>query len=279
MPAFLNFICYSRSDAAFALKLANNLKQSSIPVWIDKLDIGIGERWDREIEKALNKADCIIVLLSGSAIQSENVMDEISFAFDENKKIIPLKITPCSIPLRLRRIQHIDFTEDYNTGLNQLLQLLEPVKEITGQKQTGNKEITTEKLSDVKTNKPAKKSRSIFSNDHFLTKEEITQSVNKYTKEIVKKQLIIYKTKTQHTWLITTGKEVFCLLDDEEGRANNDLIQWRMPVKEAKVKIYARPHKRNSGLLDIGARKNWLYSTSLFPSPETLEQTIKELLS
>jgi hypothetical protein len=271
MLTVLNFVCYSRLDATFALKLSDDLKKHGIPIWIDKLNISVGQRWDREIEKALQKADCMIVLLSESAIQSENVMDEVSYAIDENKKVIPLKIEACSIPLRLRRIQYVDFAEDYAQGLDQLIGLLKPVDE----------SIEPDEAKNIKSDKPKQKVRSKIFASNFLSQNEIGKIVTSYvdTSEAIKKYLIIYKTQTQQTWLVVTNKQIFCLLDDEETRNNKQTIMWHMPIKEAKKKISAREYKNNSGLFDIGERKNWLYSRRLFPNPEILEQKIIELLS
>jgi hypothetical protein len=52
------------------------------------------------------------------------VMDEVSYALDEGKLVVPVLIRSCNIPLRLRRVQYIDFTADYDTGFAQLLRAL-----------------------------------------------------------------------------------------------------------------------------------------------------------
>jgi protein-export membrane protein SecD len=51
-------------------------------------------------------------------------MDEVSYALEERKIIIPILLHSCTIPFRLRRVQYIDFTADYNTGFSQLLRAL-----------------------------------------------------------------------------------------------------------------------------------------------------------
>lgn len=48
-------------------------------------------------------------------------MDEVSFALEEKKQTIPVLYRSCKVPFRLRRMQYIDFTVDYNSGLTQLL--------------------------------------------------------------------------------------------------------------------------------------------------------------
>jgi hypothetical protein len=91
------------------------------------------------------------------------------------------------------------------------------------------------------------------------------------------KSLQIFVTSKQTTWLVFSKDRVFCLLDDQNTRSSGRLIQWRLPTPEASP-ISARGKSANIGLLDIGRRKNWLYSTSLFPRPETLESEIRQYL-
>jgi TIR domain len=119
------FFSYSRADAEFALKLAKDLRDAGANVWLDQLDIAPGLRWDAEIEKALHAAQNMLVILSAKAIASNNVMDEISFALEEGKRVIPILVSECTIPFRIKRLQHIDFSKNYDDGINQLLKALE----------------------------------------------------------------------------------------------------------------------------------------------------------
>lgn len=43
-------------------------------------------------------------------------MDEVSYALEEGKKVIPVLLSDCDTPFRLRRLQRIDFTADYDNG-------------------------------------------------------------------------------------------------------------------------------------------------------------------
>lgn len=115
------FVSYSRDDSHFALKLSSDLKGAGVDAWLDQLDIQPGERWDRSIEKALERSICLIVILSPSSVASNNVMDEVSFAIDEGKRIVPVVIQSCQIPFRMRRFQFIDFSDNYSLSLQKLL--------------------------------------------------------------------------------------------------------------------------------------------------------------
>ncbi len=120
----LAFFSYSREDSEFALKLAADLKASGANVWIDRLDIKPGQWWDKSVEEALNQCPRMLVILSPASVNSKNVLDEVSFAMEEQKTVLPVLYQECHIPFRLRRVQYVDFTKDYNQALQRLLDAL-----------------------------------------------------------------------------------------------------------------------------------------------------------
>lgn len=115
------FVSYSRANQVFALRLAEELRSNGVNLWIDQLDIPAGERWDRSVEAALETAQGLLVLLSRTSVESDNVMDEVSYALSEKKRVIPILIENCEVPFRLQRLQYIDLTISYEQGLSRLL--------------------------------------------------------------------------------------------------------------------------------------------------------------
>jgi hypothetical protein len=127
------FICYSRKDEDFVLKLAANLKREGIPIWLDQWDIPTGANWNRTIEKALNECTRLLVVISPSSIDSDEVQSEWLSALDEKKIVVPILYQPCRIPFRLKPIQYIDFTLrslDDERSLEQILNALGMTKSI-----------------------------------------------------------------------------------------------------------------------------------------------------
>jgi hypothetical protein len=118
------FFSYSRKDTKFILKLAQELRDVGVNLWLDQLDILGGQHWDRAVEEALKTCHGMIVGLSPEAVASNNVMDEVSYALEEGRQVVPVLLRPCEMPFRLRRLQFIDFTADYDTGFSQLLRTL-----------------------------------------------------------------------------------------------------------------------------------------------------------
>ena len=118
------FFSYARKDKEFVLKLTTELRAVGVNLWLDQLDILGGQRWDSAIEEALKTCEGMIAVLSPEALASNNMMDEVSYALEKGKPVVPILYRSCDIPFRLRRIQYIDFTASYETGFSQLLRAL-----------------------------------------------------------------------------------------------------------------------------------------------------------
>jgi formylglycine-generating enzyme required for sulfatase activity len=119
------FISYSRVNSAFVVRLAKDLKAAGFDVWLDQLDIPKGARWDDEIEAAVERSSTFMIVLAPESIESQNVKDELSYAIDSGKRILPVIIRPCKVPLRLRRFQYVDFTDKpYKDSLADIKRLL-----------------------------------------------------------------------------------------------------------------------------------------------------------
>ena len=118
------FFSYSRHDSDFALKLGKDLRAAGIGIWLDQLDIEPGERWDVAVEHGLAESSRMLVILSPASVASTNVMDEVSYALEENKPVIPVLHGDCEIPFRLRRVQYTDFRTDYQAAFDSLLKYL-----------------------------------------------------------------------------------------------------------------------------------------------------------
>jgi len=115
------FFSYSREDSGFALRLAADLKAAGANVWLDQLDIQPGQRWARAVQDALNNAQRVLVILSPTSVDSTNVEDEVNFALEEHKTVIPIFFRDCKVPFQLRPFQYIDFRTDYDRGLKLML--------------------------------------------------------------------------------------------------------------------------------------------------------------
>ena len=171
------FISYSSKDKAFALKLYEGLKKVGASLWIDEKDIQTGENWDNSIEEALEEwADKLLLLMSKSSVESENVKDEVSLAKDLKKEIIPVLIERCELPMRWKRMQYSDFIETPKKAISKLVEALE-LEKVDPQDLEG---ILPLKKPNGKP-KPASQSSTIDENEMISDEEfdSITAAINK----------------------------------------------------------------------------------------------------
>jgi hypothetical protein len=118
------FLSYSRTDQEFALRFANDLKMQGVDVWVDQINIGVGQNWDREIEAAVRRSKGFIIILSPNSATSENVADELGVAIEGGKHIIPILHRKCTVPMRLARAQFIDATTEYDAALKRCASII-----------------------------------------------------------------------------------------------------------------------------------------------------------
>jgi TIR domain-containing protein len=102
-PAALAFVSYSHADAVMLDRLKVHLKplekKYGFIVWDDK-KLRAGDKWRGEIEKNLQLADVIVILLSADFLASDFVMDfeypkALAAATDRGAKIVVLLAGPC----------------------------------------------------------------------------------------------------------------------------------------------------------------------------------------
>jgi hypothetical protein len=124
----------------------------------------------------------------------------------------------------------------------------------------------------------------------FASKSEVIDSVRKSknfdsTDEDLQHAdaLLIFSTSKQHTWLVSTDKRLYCVLDDL--RKDEPHINWSISRRDlirdnqVVVSVGSRDKSEFTGLVDIGtAHRDWLYTKRLF-STESVEGSIRKLLA
>jgi len=111
------------------------------------MDICPSTHWDRAVEAALHDCVGMLLVLSSSAAASRNVLDEVTVALDAGKPIIPVRIEPCDLPLRLARVQFIDATCDYADTLRRCSAAMGMVWKATGAPPTTARELVVAALT------------------------------------------------------------------------------------------------------------------------------------
>lgn len=89
--------------------------------------------------------------------------------------------------------------------------------------------------------------------------------------------MLLFDNASQHTWLVASPTKVSIVLDDEETRDRNQLVQVIMD--KAKVFPLKLSSAKDEGLVSFGSDPTrWFYSRSLYPTRESLEKRIRSLL-
>jgi len=104
------FISYSSEDRERVRSLVTTLERGGWDVWWDR-QIDAGVVFDREIEKAIDEAKCIIVVWSSKSVESEWVRTEAGEGLEKGN-LVPIMIEDVKPPLAFRRIQTIDFSAE-----------------------------------------------------------------------------------------------------------------------------------------------------------------------
>jgi len=122
------FLCYSSQDRLTANDIRAALVEAGIDVWQDFDSIQAGAYFSIEIQQAIRRSDAIVVLVTEAATESPWVHNEIQFALDVQKTVIPLLLqADVTKMLEIYSIQHINMYANWEAGIASLVQCLRPI--------------------------------------------------------------------------------------------------------------------------------------------------------
>lgn len=106
--AIFVFLSYARADLTPAREIAAALRAAGCSVWTDE-QVRPGRDWRREIERQIDRADVVLVLVSAESYRSRYVRAELARAERKAKRIVPLLIEEGSdMPLSIERLQRVE---------------------------------------------------------------------------------------------------------------------------------------------------------------------------
>jgi hypothetical protein len=145
LPSLLNeairhyscFISYSSEDQVFAERLHADLQNKGVRCWFAPHDMRIGAKIIDALDEAIRLRDKVLLILSEGAIASDWVEDEVTTAFEEERKreqvvLFPVRIddavmqTPEAWAAKLRARNIGDFSrwkehDSYQKGFERLM--------------------------------------------------------------------------------------------------------------------------------------------------------------
>lgn len=88
------FVSYSSKDKTIADAVVAAMEAEGIRCWYAPRDIAPGSDWADSITQAIQDCGIMVLVFSETANRSQRVIDEINFAIDQGKMIIPFRIEP-----------------------------------------------------------------------------------------------------------------------------------------------------------------------------------------
>jgi len=79
------FLSHARKDSQLARKLADLLTQAGFSVWLPEEEIAPGDNWAKKIGKALEESECMVILLTPNALESDWLRQNIEYALGSKK--------------------------------------------------------------------------------------------------------------------------------------------------------------------------------------------------
>ena len=127
------FLSYSRDDQDRVFDLAGKLRAAGVSVWIDQGAIDAAALWSAQIVDALESAKVLMLLVTESAVRSDNVAKEVTLVSERKGHILPVYLEPTVIPSALKYqlagIQHINYFKggDSEANFKSILRSLERI--------------------------------------------------------------------------------------------------------------------------------------------------------
>jgi adenylate cyclase len=126
------FLSYSRDDHDRVFDLAAKLRAAGVSMWIDTGAIDAASLWSEQIVNALESAKVLLLVVTESAVHSDNVAKEVMLVSERKGHILPVYLEPTVIPPALRYqlagIQHVEYFKDSDeASLKTILRALERV--------------------------------------------------------------------------------------------------------------------------------------------------------
>lgn len=153
------FISYSHMDRSDCETIAQLMQQTGeFEIWFDR-ELLPGEKYRHKIVRKIEEADFFLILVSHNSMSSEWVEDEVEYAKDERKKILPIFLEETSLPgemaMMLRRYHSMFWylrksDTEFQENLLRMMGVGKETSQLTGELDTYGDEISEEEASEMK---------------------------------------------------------------------------------------------------------------------------------
>lgn len=122
------FLSYSRADSDLMRRVKETLAGEGLTVWTDESLTPGTPDWQDAIERALEAAGAVVVLLSPDAKKSQWVANELGYAGACQVPVFPILVRGEereSVPIQLINTQRVDIRKSFLVGMQQLVTTLQ----------------------------------------------------------------------------------------------------------------------------------------------------------
>lgn len=96
------FVSYAHLDHEAVFRTVEHLRHAGHDVWIDIDGIKGGDLWVETITSAIMDHDVFLIFISSNSVKSDHVRRELDIAFEDTKKILPVRLEKVDLPKRWR---------------------------------------------------------------------------------------------------------------------------------------------------------------------------------
>jgi hypothetical protein len=119
------FISHSHLDKLAVERISERLRQDGHDVWVDRERLAPGDNILEKIEKGLESADVLIVVISANSSRSKWVQHEFSAIalqqiYKREQRVIPVRLDDSEVPAYLADRMFVDLSQDFVSGLEAL---------------------------------------------------------------------------------------------------------------------------------------------------------------
>jgi len=128
-PSSRIFISHAGVDNVLAERVAKRLRTAGFASWYSEWELNPGDSIVDRIQRALNQADVLIVMLSEASVRSRWVAKELNSTLmrqldGSDVQVIPLRLDDAPIPRLLSDLKWVDLRGDFEPAFRSLLDAL-----------------------------------------------------------------------------------------------------------------------------------------------------------
>jgi len=90
------FVCYAHDDRDVVVEQVAWLRRAGIHAWYDEA-IEAGSRWSDDLARAVDGCSAFVYFLSPRSVSSRHCLDEVHFALECSRPIVPVEIAPATL--------------------------------------------------------------------------------------------------------------------------------------------------------------------------------------